>query len=99
MPIDVGDGAVYVREITREEFTRLIAGLVERTIGPCKQALKDAGVDPGEIDEVVMVGGSTRIPLVRQRVEEVFKRPPHVELNADEVVALGAAIQADVLSG
>jgi molecular chaperone DnaK len=99
MPIDLGNGEQYVREIGREEFTGLIGDLVERTIGPCKQALKDAGVKPEEIDEVVMVGGSTRIPLVRQRVEELFKRSPHVELNPDEVVALGAAIQADVLSG
>ena len=92
-------GGGYNREITRDEFDRLIEDLVERTIGPCKQALKDAGLNPQQIDEVVMVGGSTRIPLVRGRVKELFKREPHIELNPDEVVALGAAIQADVLSG
>jgi Fe-S protein assembly chaperone HscA len=89
----------YFREITRSEFDQLIGGLVQRTIGPCRQALKDAGLAPEKIDEVVMVGGSTRIPLVRNRVEELFKRKPHLELNPDEVVALGAAVQADILSG
>jgi Fe-S protein assembly chaperone HscA len=89
----------FGREITRSEFEALVGDLVERTIGPCKQALKDAGVEPGEIDEVVLVGGSTRTPLVRRRVEELFKRKAHTELNPDEVVALGAAIQADILSG
>lgn len=99
--INLGDvgGGNYRREITRAEFERLITALVERTLGPCRQALKDARLDPEQIDEVVMVGGSTRIPLVRRRVEELFKRTPHVELNPDEVVALGAAIQADILSG
>lgn len=92
-------GVAFEREITRGELESLIADLVERTLGPCKQALKDADLDPEQIDEVVMVGGSTRIPLVRRRVKEVFKREPHVELNPDEVVALGAAIQADVLAG
>ena len=89
----------YNREITRGEFAALISDIVERTLGPCKQALKDAGLDPEQIDEVVMVGGSTRIPLVRNKVKDLFKREPHIELNPDEVVALGAAIQADVLSG
>jgi len=98
--IDLGDKRKpYRRELTRDEFDGLIAELVERTIGPCKQALKDAGLSPEQIDEVVMVGGSTRIPLVRSRVKELFNREPHVDLNPDEVVALGAAIQADVLSG
>ena len=89
----------YHREITREEFDRLIAPLVEQTLGPCRQALKDADLAAARIDEVVMVGGSTRIPLVRRRVEELFGRQPHTELNPDEVVALGAAIQADILGG
>jgi molecular chaperone DnaK (HSP70) len=75
----------------------LIEPIVDRTLAPCRQALADAGVDPGEVDEVVLVGGSTRIPLVRRRVEELFKRQPHSELNPDEVVALGAAVQADIL--
>jgi molecular chaperone DnaK len=89
----------YRRELTRDEFEGLIQDLVERTLGPCKQALKDANLNPEQIDEVVMVGGSTRIPLVRRKVKELFRREPHIELNPDEVVALGAAIQADVLAG
>ncbi|HKQ04192.1 MAG TPA: Fe-S protein assembly chaperone HscA [Blastocatellia bacterium] len=92
-------GVAYHRELTRDEFEQLIVDLIERTLGPCKQALKDADLDPEQIDEVVMVGGSTRIPLVRHRVEALFKRRAHTELNPDEVVALGAAIQADILSG
>ncbi len=99
--IDLGVdfGEEYRRGITRDEFENLIADLVERTLAPCKQALKDADLDPEQIDEVVLVGGSTRIPYVRRRVEELFKRKAHTELNPDEVVALGAAIQADILAG
>src|SRR5262245_9380757 len=89
----------YKRTISREEFNRLIDPIIERTLKPCRQALQDAGLKPNEIDEVVMVGGSTRIPLVRQRVQELFGRLPHTELNPDEVVALGAAVQADILAG
>lgn len=89
----------YRRQLTREEFNALIAPIVERTLVPCRQALKDAGLKPESIDEVVMVGGSTRIPLVREKVQVLFGRTPHTELNPDEVVALGAAIQADILSG
>ena len=96
-PAEPGGG--YNREIERDEFDSLITDLVERTLGPCKQALKDANLNPEQIDEVVMVGGSTRIPLVRGKVKELFGREPHLELNPDEVVALGAAIQADVLAG
>jgi Fe-S protein assembly chaperone HscA len=83
--------------ITRAEFEALIAPIVERTLAPCRQALADAGLEPSQIDEVVLVGGSTRIPLVRRKVEELFGRRPHSELNPDEVVALGAAVQADIL--
>jgi molecular chaperone DnaK len=84
-------------KMTRAEFESLIAPIVERTLGPCRQALADAGLESSSIDEVVLVGGSTRIPLVRRKVEELFGRTPHSELNPDEVVALGAAVQADIL--
>ena len=87
----------YTRRVTRAEFEALIAPLVERTLGPVRQALQDAGLEPGDIDEAVLVGGSTRIPLVRQKVADLFGRKPHTELNPDEVVALGAAVQADIL--
>lgn len=96
--VDLSD-SLYRRTFTRAEFEQLISGLVERTIAPCRQALKDAGLKPADIDEVVLVGGSTRVPLVRRRVEEVFGRTPHIDINPDEVVALGAAIQADILTG
>lgn len=89
----------YVREWTRSEFERLIGELVERTLTPCQQALQDAGLHAHDVDEVVLVGGSTRIPLVWRRVEELFGKAPHSELNPDEVVALGAAVQAGILSG
>src|SRR5438309_1325724 len=89
----------YRRPISREEFNQLIDPIIDRTLRPCRQALQDAGLKPSDIDEVVMVGGSTRIPLVRQRVQELFGRVPHTELNPDEVVALGAAVQADILAG
>ncbi len=78
---------------TREEFERLIGPIVDRTIASCRSALRDAAVEPRQIDEVVMVGGSSRIPLVRERVEKLFGRRPHIEINPDEVVAAGAAVQ------
>jgi Fe-S protein assembly chaperone HscA len=89
--------AGYRRAITRAEFEALIRPVVDRTLGPCRQALADAGLEPSRIDEVVLVGGSTRIPLVRRLVGELFGKTPHSELNPDEVVALGAAVQADIL--
>ncbi len=91
------EGLRYERPITRAEAEALMAPIVARTLGPCRQALADAGLEPSQIDEVVLVGGSTRIPLVRRNVEELFGRRPHSELNPDEVVALGAAVQADIL--
>ncbi|HEV2290068.1 MAG TPA: Fe-S protein assembly chaperone HscA [Candidatus Acidoferrales bacterium] len=91
------DERVYTREITREEFDKLIQPIVARTMAPVKMALADAKLKPSEIDEVVLVGGSTRIPLVRKTVGDYFGRAPHCELNPDEVVALGAAVQANIL--
>jgi Fe-S protein assembly chaperone HscA len=91
------DSLGYRRRITRVEFEQLIRPLVERTIQPVRQALADAGLEPAEVDEAVLVGGSTRVPLVRRIVAELFGRTPHSELNPDEVVALGAAVQADIL--
>ena len=87
----------YRRRITREEFDALVRPIVDRTLEPCRQALADAALNASQIDEVVLVGGSTRIPLVRRLVGELFGRTPHSELNPDEVVALGAAVQADIL--
>jgi molecular chaperone DnaK (HSP70) len=93
------NGERFAREISRELFERLIEEIVERTLRPCRHAMLDAGLAAEQIDEVVLVGGSTRIPLVRQAVETLFKAKPHSELNPDEVVALGAAVQAAILSG
>jgi Fe-S protein assembly chaperone HscA len=94
----------YQRTITRDQFEQLIAPVLARTVEPCKSALRDAGVKPEQIDEVVMVGGSTRIPRVRALVDELFAlaprgKQPHIDLNPDEVVALGAAVQANILGG
>jgi Fe-S protein assembly chaperone HscA len=102
--IELPNGDRYQREIPRGVFELLIEPILERTAGPCKQAITDAGVTPEQIDEVVLVGGSTRIPAVRQLVDDLFHlaargKKPHIELNPDEVVALGAAVQADILAG
>ena len=93
------DKGRFTRELTRDQLESLVVGIIERTLAPCRIALKDAGLTPKDIDEVVLVGGSTRMPLVRQRVEALFGKQPHCHLNPDEVVALGAAVQADILSG
>ena len=85
--------------LTRSKFEQLVEDLIERTKGPCIQAIKDAGVSTSDIDEVILVGGSTRIPKVQELVKELFDRDPHRGVNPDEVVAVGAAIQAGVLSG
>ena len=90
-------GREYRMRLTREAFEGAIRPLIERTLDPCRQALSDAGLQASQIDEVVLVGGSTRIPLLRQMVGDLFGRTPHSELNPDEVVALGAAVQADIL--
>jgi len=102
--VELPSGKRYLRQISREQFEGLIAGVIARTAGPCKQALKDAGLSAAQIDEVVLVGGSTRIPAVRALVEDLFDmqargKKPHTELNPDEVVALGAAVQAQILAG
>jgi len=99
LDIELPGGKHYQREITREQFEQLIQPILDRTVAPCKQALKDAKLKPEEIDEVVLVGGSTRIPKVRTLVQDLFKRTPHTDLNPDEVVALGAAVQANILGG
>jgi len=99
LDIELPDGKRYQREITRQQFEELAAPVIDRTIAPCKQVMKDAGLRPEQIDEVVLVGGSTRIPRVRALVEQMFQRKPHTELNPDEVVTLGAAVQANILSG
>jgi Fe-S protein assembly chaperone HscA len=99
LDIELPQGRRYQREITREQFEQLIQPIIDRTVGPCKQAMKDANLKPEQIDEVVLVGGSTRIPKVRALVKGLFRREPHTDLNPDEVVALGAAVQANILGG
>jgi len=105
LPSVAGSGPKrYLREITRTQFEELTAGVIARTAGPCRQALKDAGLSVEQIDEVVLVGGSTRVPAVRRLVDDLFGlsargKKPHTELNPDEVVALGAAVQAQILAG
>ena len=88
-----------VRDVSRAQFERMIEPIIERTLEPCRQALRDAGVTAKQIDEVILVGGSTRIPLVEKKVKELFGKAPNRSVNPDEVVALGAAIQGGVLSG
>src|SRR5882724_8632822 len=97
--IELPGGQRYQREIMRSQYEQLIQPVIDRTVGPCKQAMKDAALQPEQIDEVVLVGGSTRIPKVRALVKELFRREPHTDLNPDEVVALGAAVQANILAG
>jgi Fe-S protein assembly chaperone HscA len=101
---ELPDGDRYQREIPLVVFEEIIEPVLARTADPCKQAMADAGITPEQIDEVVLVGGSTRIPAVRALVDDLFKlsargKKPHIELNPDEVVALGAAVQADILAG
>ncbi|MGH7396483.1 MAG: molecular chaperone DnaK [Candidatus Rokuibacteriota bacterium] len=89
----------YRRDISRADVDARVEPLVEATLGPCRQALADASLRADQVDEVVLVGGSTRMPLVRRRVEELFGQAPHSRMNPDEVVALGAAVQAQILAG
>ncbi|MGB5260691.1 MAG: Fe-S protein assembly chaperone HscA [Gammaproteobacteria bacterium] len=97
--IDRDDGTVLEGELTRAQFNDLIGTLVDKTLGPCRRALRDAGVRKDEVQTVVMVGGSTRVPLVRERVAGFFGAEPMVDIDPDRVVAVGAAIQADTLIG
>jgi Fe-S protein assembly chaperone HscA len=104
LSVELPSGKKYLREITREQFDQLTAAVIARTAAPCRLALKDAGLTAAQIDEVVLVGGSTRIPAVRALVDDLFDlkargKKPHTELNPDEVVALGAAVQAQILAG
>jgi molecular chaperone DnaK len=94
------DGPKHLNlNLSRSKFEQLIDDLVRNTKGPCEQAMKDAGVSPKDIHEVILVGGSTRIPMVQQLVKDLFQREPHKGVNPDEVVAIGAAIQGGVLAG
>ncbi len=104
MDIKLPQGGSYKRELTREQLEELIQPVIHRTLAPCHDALRDAHLAPDQIDEVVLVGGSTRIPAVQRLVSDVFELPrrgkqPRTELNPDEVVALGAAVQANILGG
>jgi len=98
LPVSHPDGRPFAwMPVSRAELERLVKPVVDRTMGPVKLALADAKLNPSDIDEVVLVGGTTRTPLIRRTVEEFFGRKPHIELNPDEVVALGAAVQANIL--
>ncbi len=92
-------GIALSTSISRQEFETILAPFIDRALDRCRLALKDAGLRKDQIAEVVLVGGSTRVPYVRRRVADFFGKPPHTDLNPDEVVALGAAIQADILTG
>ncbi len=94
------DGPKHLNiNVSRSKFEQLIDDLVQRTIQPCQNAIKEAGVSPSEIDEVILVGGSTRVPIVQEKVKQIFSKEPHKGVNPDEVVAIGAAIQGGVLAG
>ena len=93
------DGSTWAGKLSREQFNALITPLVDKTLGPCRRALRDAGIRAGDVQSVVLVGGSTRVPLVRERVAGFFATEPMIDIDPDKVVAVGAAIQADILAG
>ncbi len=97
--VELDNGANWSGSLSLEKFNQLIATLIQKTLLPCRRALRDAGVDTAEVQSVVMVGGSTRVPHVRDKVAEFFEQQPLTDINPDTVVAMGAAIQADVLVG
>jgi len=97
--IELGPNRVYRRIVTRVEFEGMIAPLIDRTIEACSRAMRTAKLTPADVDQVVLVGGSTRVPCVRRRVEEVFQRAPYTALNPEQVVALGSGVQAAILAG
>ncbi|MCE9684926.1 Fe-S protein assembly chaperone HscA [Shewanella sp. AS16] len=97
--LTLADGSLLQHTVTKADFEALIASLVKKTIGSCRRALRDAGVTADEVLETVLVGGSTRVPLVREQVEHFFGKPPLTSIDPDKVVAIGAAIQADILVG
>lgn len=99
LDVELADGSHWQGTLSREQLNKLIDPLIRKTLLPCRRALKDAGVDPANILDVVMVGGSTRVPRVRELVGEFFDRAPKVDIDPDKVVAIGAAMQADVLVG
>jgi len=101
VPIDMqlDDGRRWQGHLDRAQFNALVDPLIHKTLAPCRRALRDAGIALSDLHEVVLVGGSTRVPRVRELVEAFFQRPPHVDIDPDKVVALGAAIQADILAG
>src|SRR5438270_11055681 len=88
-----------VKTLTRAKLEQLVDDIIQRSVAPSKQAMKDAGIDASKIDEVVLVGGQTRMPRIQQLVKDLFGKEPHKGVNPDEVVAIGAAVQAGVLGG
>ncbi|WJW76260.1 Fe-S protein assembly chaperone HscA [Thiohalobacter sp. IOR34] len=99
LKLELADGSHWEGELSREQMNALVDQLISKTLGPCRRALRDAGIKADEVSEIVMVGGSTRVPRVRERVAEFFGRQPLTDIDPDKVVAVGAAIQADILAG